>query len=48
VMEADARRMRKGRPFGFTDLSRGKGLDEVVAFILEQGGLVAGEQRGAA
>lgn len=39
VMESDAERMRKGRPFGFTDLSRGKGLDEIVGFIVEYGGL---------
>ena len=39
VMEGDAGRMRKGRPFGFTDLSRGKGLAEVVEFIRENGGL---------
>lgn len=41
VMEADARRMRKGRPFGFTDLSRNRGVDEIVAFIAAQGGLQA-------
>ena len=39
VMERDAGRQRGKRPFGFTDLSRGKGLDEVVSFIVEQGGL---------
>lgn len=39
VMQADATRMRGGRPFGFTDLSRGKGLDEVIAYILDYGGL---------
>jgi urease accessory protein len=39
VMTDDAGRMRKGKPFGFTDLSRGRGLDAVVGFILEQGGL---------
>ena len=39
VMESDAGRMRGKRPFGFTDLSRGKGLKEVVDFIVEQGGL---------
>ncbi len=41
VMEADAGRMRGKRPFGFTDLSRGKGLQEVIDFIVEHGGLNA-------
>jgi len=41
VMEADAARQRGRRPFGFTDLSRGKGLEAVVGFILENGGLQA-------
>ena len=31
--------MRGERPFGFTDLSRGKGLDTVIDFIVEHGGL---------
>jgi urease accessory protein len=44
VMEGDATRMRSGRPFGFTDLSRGKGLQEVVDFIVENGGLRAAER----
>ena len=39
VMEADAARMRGKRPFAFTDLSRGKGLDDVIDFIVENGGL---------
>jgi urease accessory protein len=39
AMEEDARRMRGRRPFGFTDLSRGKGVSEVVDFIIENGGL---------
>jgi urease accessory protein len=39
VMRADAGNMRGARPFAFTDLSRGKGLKEVVAFITENGGL---------
>src|SRR4029453_11047104 len=39
VMERDAGRMRGGRPFGFTDLSRGKGLDAVIDYIVENGGL---------
>lgn len=45
VMESDAGRMRGKRPFGFTDLSRGKGLDEVVAFIETMGGLVPSAER---
>ncbi|MCX5572061.1 MULTISPECIES: urease accessory protein UreG [Kaistia] len=39
VMETDAKRMRGARPFGFTDLIRGKGLDRVVDYIVEHGGL---------
>ena len=45
AMEADARRMRGQKPFAFTDLSRGKGLDDVIAFILEQGGLAPASAR---
>ncbi|WP_099866819.1 urease accessory protein UreG [Pararhizobium haloflavum] len=44
-MDADARRMRAGRPLLFTDLSRGAGLDAVVDFLIETGGL---ERRAAA
>ena len=39
VMEVDAARQRGKRPFGFTDLSRGKGLEAVIDFIVENGGL---------
>jgi urease accessory protein len=39
VMRNDAARMRGDRPFGFTDLSRGKGLDAVIDFVVENGGL---------
>ena len=39
VMQGDAKRMRSGRPFGFTDLMRGHGLSEIVDFVLENGGL---------
>ena len=39
IMEVDAKRMRSGKAFAFTDLSRGKGVDDVVRFIIEQGGL---------
>ncbi len=43
AMEADAARMRSGKPYGFTDLSRGDGVAAIVDFIVETGGL-----RGAA
>ncbi|MBB5702455.1 urease accessory protein [Ochrobactrum daejeonense] len=39
VMEQDAARMRGKRPFGFTDLQRGKGVQEVIDFIVKNGGL---------
>ncbi|AKO27397.1 MULTISPECIES: urease accessory protein UreG [Brucella] len=39
VMEADAMRMRAKRPFGFTDLHRGEGVQEIIDFIVENGGL---------
>ncbi len=38
-MGKDAERMRAGRPFGFTDLSRGDGLAAVIDFVKETGGL---------
>jgi urease accessory protein len=40
VMEADARRMRADRPFIFTNLKSGEGVDRVVSFVIEKGGLV--------
>jgi len=39
VMKADTVRMRVGRPFVFTDLKRGLGVEEIVRFIVQQGGL---------
>ena len=39
VMERDARRMRGERPFVFTNLKSGQGVDAVVDFLLEAGGL---------
>ena len=41
MMTADARPQTGERPFVMTDLSRLKGLDEVIAFIARQGGLPA-------
>ncbi len=39
VMESDTRRMRGERPFVFTNLKTGKGVDTIAAFIERQGGL---------
>jgi len=39
VMERDARQMRGVRPFIFTNLKTGEGVDRVVDFIVDQGGL---------
>ena len=37
VMERDAKRMRGERPFVFTNLKTGQGLERVIAFIEKQG-----------
>ena len=39
VMDRDARRMRGARPFLFSNLKENKGVDEIAAFIVRQGGL---------
>ena len=36
VMETDTKRMRGDRPWCFTNLQTGSGLDQVVAFLLQQ------------
>jgi urease accessory protein len=41
VMDRDARRMRGARPFVFTNLRTGDGLEAVIRFIEESGGLTA-------
>jgi urease accessory protein len=41
VMERDARRMRGARPFVFTNLKSGQGLDSVVRFVESEGMLRA-------
>ena len=38
-MSADAIRMRGKRPFAFTDASRTQGIDSVIDFIIDKGGL---------
>jgi len=40
VMDRDARKMRGERPFVFTNLKTGQGLDTVIAFIEKQGMLI--------
>ena len=39
VMAEDAARAREGRPVVFADLSRGVGVEDVTAFLVEAGGL---------
>ncbi len=41
VMERDAHRMRGARPFVFTNLKTGQGLDAVVEFIVREGMLAS-------
>jgi urease accessory protein len=37
VMDRDSRRMRGERPFVFSNMKTGQGLNEVIAFIEKQG-----------
>lgn len=39
VMERDAERMRAARPFVFSDMKRGEGVQRIVDFLKVQGGL---------
>ena len=41
VMDRDARRMRGQRPFIFSNLKENRGLEDIAAFIVRQGGLPA-------
>ena len=45
VMERDAKRMRGTRPFVLTNIRAGEGVDAVVDFIEERGGLVRGKAK---
>ena len=42
LMEREAKRMRGARPFVFTNVRSGQGVDAVVEFIEERGGLARG------
>ncbi|MCP3395093.1 urease accessory protein UreG [Bradyrhizobium sp. CCGB12] len=46
IMEADARRMRGTRPFIFSNLKSGQGVDEIAGSILQKGGLSAATLSG--
>ncbi len=41
IMRADTEKARGNRPYVFTDLTRLQGVDEVIAFLIAQGGLEA-------
>ncbi|MCJ8300191.1 MAG: urease accessory protein UreG [Pseudomonadales bacterium] len=40
VMDVDAKRMRKGRPFVFSNLKSAQGVDQIIEFIISKGMLV--------
>jgi urease accessory protein len=42
VMARDATTQRKGRPFFMTNMKTGEGVDEVITFLREKGGLGPG------
>jgi urease accessory protein len=46
VMEADARRMRQPRPFVFSNLKSGEGVEQIARFIVDRGGLHPRPVRG--
>ncbi|MGX1306818.1 urease accessory protein [Amorphus suaedae] len=44
VMDADTRRMRGDRPYVFTNMKTRQGLDTILAFLVEKGGLAPSKQ----
>ena len=46
VMDRDARMMRRERPFVFTNVKTGSGVEEVLEFLLARGGLRKTETAG--
>jgi urease accessory protein len=47
-MKADALRMRAKRPFVFTNLKNGQGVDQTASFVTEKGGLAESAGKDAA
>ncbi len=45
VMESDTKTARGGRPYVFTDLSRGRGVEDIITFLERAGGLRAAAPR---
>jgi len=43
VMDRDARKMRGSRPFVFTNIRGGEGVEAIAAFVIEAGGLTRKE-----
>ncbi len=41
VMARDAKAQRKGRPFVMANMKTGEGVDAIIAFLREKGGLTA-------
>lgn len=48
VMDRDAKRMRNDRPFVFANVEKGDGVDAIIDFIVEAGGLKAQASPGHA
>ncbi len=46
-MRVDTLKQRDQRPFVFTDMRRREGLDEIIDFLVEAGGLSAKPLTGA-
>ena len=47
-MQGDATRMRAGKPFLFSDMKRGEGVGEIVAYLKQYGGLEQISRQGEA
>jgi len=45
VMERDAKRMRGARPFCMSNLRTGQGVDQIIRFVEDKGGLKAARSR---